>query len=118
MQPRRLIQNSQNQKPRSKKEKKTENPWEELKSEDDQDERRSLENEEDDGNDDADRGKEGLLRGHRGVVRGQKWLLIITYFENAGSIQGGVKMENWARMRPKIKFLKNVPKIFYRWPLT
>ena len=33
-------------------------------------------------------------------------------------IPGGVKMENWARAGPKIKFLKNVLKIFYRWPLT
>ena len=32
--------------------------------------------------------------------------------------QGGAKMKNWARARPKIKFLKNVPKIFYRWSLT
>ena len=32
--------------------------------------------------------------------------------------QGGVKMDNWARARPKIKFLKNMLKIFYRWPLT
>ena len=38
--------------------------------------------------------------------------------ENAEETQGGVKMKNWARARPKIKFLKNVPKIFYRWPLT
>ena len=35
-----------------------------------------------------------------------------------GLNQGGEKMKNWARARPKIKFLKNVPKIFYRWPLT
>ena len=38
--------------------------------------------------------------------------------EEDDSDQGGVKMKNWARARPKIKFLKNVPKIFYRWPLT
>ena len=28
--------------------------------------------------------------------------------------QGGVKKQNRARARPKIKFLKNVPKTFYR----
>ena len=35
-------------------------------------------------------------------------------FEKGGITQGGVKMENWARMRPKIKFLKNVSNTFYR----
>ena len=40
-------------------------------------------------------------------------LVIKRYFK-----QGGIKVANWARARPKIKFLKNVPKIFYRWPLN
>ena len=34
------------------------------------------------------------------------------HLTNPGKKQGGIKMKNWARTRPKIKFSKNVPKIF------